>query len=933
MKKIRLQYSCLRLVLALCLGSTYSYAQVNTGFKDRENYVVLVGKQFDSGNWDAGKATLDKGIKEYPNDSDLRMMLGKYYHHVKQYEKARYELSKAIEITPTNIDAKQIMVNVEIETKRYSSAICFVNEILEVNPYLSGLWRKKIELYELQGNDIEANRLRKRLHQIYPTDKDLKREYVNSIEEEAIHSRKSGDYEKSIELGRKLIQESSTDAQYYLVVVNDYLKAGDKQSALSFAERGLLLYPNNSALINKKVGILDEQKRYDELLTFLEAKKMKKDYNYYVLQAARNAKLNDPFTLYSKTLSASPGNEEAFNYVFNQLVADQQYEEALVTLSAYKRARGSSKTLALKELQVYSRMGNTGKVHSLTKNLHSQYGSDKDIAAAYDKMILEEAKRYMLEERYDEAINQWHLISSSSDVEIQRLALVGLYHAYSNKGDYNSGLFVINQLLVNHPDDLTLYLKKSDLYFKQHKYAEALSAYEEVFVKTSAQQRDLYLKGYEELCMAIVKNKNEDFLYNESLHITKRWLAQDPTNAMGLKYATNLSLQVQKTEDAIGYLEKGVAMHPQDMFFKAKLADLQGKSVDDYAVLYDTLVTELEENPYHELLLNTYEEISLKYGLQLIKEDKALEAEEKLDLALCYLPESKQLKYTKGLALEKQKKFAEAYYYQSFYEPSLMEVDAFKKHLQYLSSKIAKNEIGMYYLSSRFDDRNSVRRSIATLEYSRHELKNSYTAGINYTGREEGKGVQGYVGWSKIWRNNWSSSVGVGLSDAYFPRFNANASVFKEVNLLGGLEFELGVGYRKFQEDSLDLINKDEMFNLVFGATKDTDTYRLNAKVNNFLMGSEWMYNLSVNARFYLSSPKNYVMALAGVGSAPEVELIDYQLYNGFSVTNTNVGGGFGWMVYKNINTSVLGTWNNYKAGDKEYKNLYNLYFTVNVVF
>ncbi|MGL4582909.1 MAG: tetratricopeptide repeat protein, partial [Flavobacterium sp.] len=253
MKKIKMHYSCLRFVLALSLASTVGYAQKTTSLNDKDNYVTAVSKQFNKGDWEGGKSTLDKGIKEYPNDSDLRMMLGKYYHHSKQYDKARYELSKAIEITPTNTDAKQIMVNVEIETKRYSSAICYVNEILEANPYLKSLWKKKIELYLLQGNEVEANRLKKRLYQIYPTDGDLKKEYVYSIETEANQSRKSGDYDKSIELGRKLIQESSSDAQYYLTVINDYLKAGDKQSALSFTERGLFLFPNSTALINKKI--------------------------------------------------------------------------------------------------------------------------------------------------------------------------------------------------------------------------------------------------------------------------------------------------------------------------------------------------------------------------------------------------------------------------------------------------------------------------------------------------------------------------------------------------------------------------------------------------------------------------------------------------------------------------------------------------------
>ncbi|MDR2221136.1 MAG: tetratricopeptide repeat protein [Flavobacteriaceae bacterium] len=932
MKKNRLPYNYLRLVLALSFMSSVSYGQTTIDIDAKDNYFVAVNQQFKKGNWEAGKGLLDKGIKEYPNDSDLRMMLGKYYHQNKQYDKARYELSKAIELTPTNIDAKQILVNVEIETKRYSSAICYVNEILEVSPYLKSLWKKKIELFELQGNHVEASRLRKRLYQIYPTDVDLKKDYVYGMETEAAESRKVGDYDKSIEWSRKLVQESPNDASYYLVVINDYLKAGDKQSALSFTERGLHLFPKNTQLINKKVGILEEQKRYDELLAFLQANKLKKQYDYYVLEAARNAKLNDPFVLYSKTLSGNPGNEEAFNYVFTHLIATQQYEEALVTLSNYRRVKGASKGLALKELQVYTRMGNISKVNNLTKNLHQQYGNDKDIAIAYDKVILEEAKAAMFDEQYNEAISKWFLISNSEDKEIKRLAGIGLYNAYYNKGDYNSALYQLNQLSKVNTSDLTLQVKKSDIYFKQKNYAMALAAYEEIFVQAVPEQRVFYLKGYEDLCVAIVKSQKEDFLYYESLHTVKRWLTQDATNNTALKYASNLSIQVKKTEDAIAYLQKGVDTYPEDVFFKAKLAEMQGQKEDDYARLYMDLVNELDKNPYHELLLNTYASISEKYSLQLIKNNQAAQAIEKLDEALCYLPDSKELKYTKGLALEKQKKFAEAYYYQSFYEPGLIELDSFKQHLQFLNAKAAKNEVGMQYLLSRFEDDSKI-RSIASFEYTRHEINNSYTVGVNYTGREEGKGVQGHIDWAKNWSNKFSTKLDIAIADAYFPKFAVNGSVFKTFNLFGGMEFELGAGYRKFQIDPINDLNKDSMYNIVIGATKETELFRLNTKVNNFFMGGEWMYNLSVNAKYYLSSPKNYITALVGVGSSPDVELIDYQLYNGFSVLNTNVGGGFGWMLYKNISANLLGTWYNYKAGDMAYKNLYNLYLTVHVVF
>ena len=932
MKKIESPYSCLYWIIVFLFVSFTSYGQ--TIADDDDDYVVLVSKKFNKGNWKEGKELLDKGIKESPTNSDLIMLLGKYYHQAKVYDKARYELVKAIEITPTNIDAKEILINVEMETKRYSSAICYVNELLEVSPYAKRLWKKKIELYTLQGNQREADRLRKRLFYIFPADVELKQDYVYALEVEANQSKEVGDFDKSIELSKQLLREFPTDVEYYLEIINNYLKVGDTYNALSFTDRGLHLFPTNKKLIEKKIGILEELMRYDELLAFLKHNRLKEKYDYYLLEIARNKKMQDPFALYSNVLKNSPSNEEAFNYVFNYLIGNQQYEEALTVLSSYKRVKGESKTLTLKELQVYTRLGNSAKIRSLTKSLYHQDNSDVDIVSAYEKVVLEEAKGYMLEERYDDAINQWLLIGNSNDEEIKHLAEVGLYQAYSKKGDYNSALHILNTWDPVETKDYSVLQKKSELYFKKRNYLAALSAYEEIFVNALPEQRVFYLKGYEELCTAIVKSKNEDFLYQESLHIVKRWLVQDPTNKTALKYAFNLSIQVKETtEEALGYLQIGVQTYPEEVFFKAKLAEFEGKKVEDYAPIYAALILELEKTPYHELLLDTYAEISEKYGMQLIKENKVELVIEKMNEALTYLPTSRALKYIKGLALEKQKKYAEAYEYQSFYEPSLIELKDFKEHLRFLKTKVAKNEINMQYLSSKLEADSKTSRSIASFDYTHHGINNSYTAGINYTGREQGRGIQGYVDWTKSWKKRVNSVVSVAFADAFFPKLAVNGSIAKEFDILNGLAFEIGGGYRKFQDDPTDTINKDNLFNLLLGVTKETELFRLNARWNNFFMGGEWMYNLAVNARYYLSSPKNYITALAGVGSSPDVELIDYQLYNRFSVLNTNVGGGFGYMLYTNVNLSMIGVWYNYKAENRQYRNFYNLYFTVNVAF
>ena len=79
------------------------------------------------------------------------MLMGKYWFHEKNYDQSRYHLVKAIDDNYNNVNAKHLLVDVEDITENYSSAICYVNELLEVNPYWRGLWRRKIELYRKQN--------------------------------------------------------------------------------------------------------------------------------------------------------------------------------------------------------------------------------------------------------------------------------------------------------------------------------------------------------------------------------------------------------------------------------------------------------------------------------------------------------------------------------------------------------------------------------------------------------------------------------------------------------------------------------------------------------------------------------------------------------------------------------------------------------------
>lgn len=920
------------------LWSTPMMAQTSTGVSHDNSLAHQINRLYEKGDWELGKDLAEEQLRKEPQDSDLKMLLGKYYVHRNNYDKARLELNKALELNDQNVDAKHLLVTVETETKRYSSAICYINELLEVNPYWKGLWRTKIELYRLHGNTVEANRLRQRINQIFPEDSELKEDYLYYTEQEAVASRQLGDIDGALELSKMLIAKNPENVNHYLNAANDNLKVGDRYGALAFIERGLIRYPEHQDLIDKKAGILDEQYRYAELLVFLQQKGMQEQYNHYLQEAARYARNQESATLYGKVLADNPGNVEAFQQVFNQAMANHQYQEALSILNRHRRLRGVSRDLLAKELLVYRQMGNTSRASSLVKELFIHY-PDADITQAYVSVIMAEAKDKMAEQRYVEAIVDWQEVSNYGAPDLVRVAENAIYTSQLLSGDYTAALTTMDRLILMDPQNPDLHVRRAEVYLKQENYNAAFASYENAIDLARLGRRAVYIGGFSDMAIQVVSNLNEQYRHSAALEFVVRWLDLDPQNKAALQYAVNLSHLTRDKDAMLVYAQRGLFYHPDEVFFKIKIAEIKSIDADleTYQEIYNSLHAQVAENPYHTTIINAFSEATQHYGQELIKDHQSQLALTRIDTALVYAPSNNSLKYLKGVAMESLKQFDSAYYYQAYYQPSALEVSGFKQQLKHLQYRSYRNQIGLTHLRSRPGDDYSI-SSVSSLEYIRFQEKNTYIGRVNYSGRVPGKGVQIQAEWLREWNEKTSTMLNAAWANQFFPSLVLNASIFREFDVLSGIQGEFGLGYRRLSNDPELAINSDNnMFNAVLGATKEFEQFRLNTRLNVFLLDNNILYNLSLNTRHYMASPRNYIMAIGSIGSSPDVDLIDYQLYNGYSVLNTMVGAGIGHLISANVSGSILGSWYHYQSStiglDKTYGNLYNIQIQLHVAF
>ena len=920
-------------------GCAPLYAQRVETTVQRNEEAQQVNELYKRGQWEEGRKLAESSLKSSPRNADMHMLLGKYYLHHKAYDKARYALVKSLDYVPNNVESKQMLVAVETETQRYSSAICYINELLEVNPYWKGLWRKKIGIYREMGNQVEADRLLKRISEIYPEDAELKKDHDYALEQRFDEVRKSAKIDQTLAMARKAVDEKPNLADPYLIVIDHYIKAGDYNNALVYSERALNQFPGNTQFIQKKIAVLDQQQRYPEILAFLNSQMkgaasatLKNQYHYFLLEAARNAKNNDPVNLYGKIFDGSPANSEAFNHVFNNLVATQQYEEAISVLNKHRRRVGNKKELDMKELMVYKRMDHPAKVMGLTRAYFAKYPNDVDLREAYVEISMKRAKQHMQDGQVAAAILDWQDAIRYGDKESIVTAKQGIYSAYVTEKRYSDAIMILDELLLDQPGNADISNKKADLYYKQGRFDYALMLYAQLMEGASNYDKPRYLIHYADLAAPVIKELRADYKIDQAHAFVERWLAVDPHHQEALLAMININEQLKDYDAMFHYAQIAASQHKTDMLFKIKLAEAMNHQPGQLPASWELLRNQVVDRAYHEPLVKSFSSTTARYADTLLKQKDHGRALSVIDMALRYDHTNKGLKYSKGLAFEGLKQYDSAFYYQQFYDPSLIEVNDFKAHLLYLSQRSHRNHVSIAHLRARYGDNNEI-STISSIEYSRAMANGSSYAGlVHYAGRDQGKGVQGQLEWNKPWADRWSTRADIAISNKYFARFTINAAALYQWKPT--LEIEGGVGYRNF-------FSGENMFNLNLGATQDIGDFRLSAKLNNYYLNGQghgnYLYSIGTRAQYLMNSPKNYILAVASVGNSPDSDLLNYQLYNSFNVFNAMVGAGVGHSITRNVSASVLGTWYNFQTDkllvNAHYRNLYNLYFQLNVSF
>lgn len=932
--------------LSLC-SMTYNGLYAYGYNKTAEEYDKIIKSLYQKNSMDSIKTVLDEALSLYPNDTDLNRWAGTYFLQKKETDNARYYLIKAIQQDAENYLAKQQMVALEEELGNLSSAICYVNEMLELYPYDQVLWKKKIGLYRKQGNDIEADRLLTRLYTIFPNDSVVRNDYTNRLEEVYMNKRREGKREEAIMTLKKLIGYKNKEKTYYLDLANLLFLQGHSEEAVATLSQGLEYFPADNELLRKKAEIMAERGYGRDAVGLLQKSNSKELYpiaSEIMIEAARNESWKDPYVLYGR-IYESEKSSEALDYLMRTSISRGYDDDALYYLSEYRKRYGNSPEILYKEYMIFRRTGNK---KSALKTLEKYVGlvpSDKDMSDELALLKMEIAVGYINDNIFDEAIPVLKsALSYSTDEEISSSVSNKLLYCYlsSNK----------NEKAIEFIDSMRSAKNNNSIYAEQK--AEALHRMGKSEMAISELERNGYSNSetYETISLGYIKKLMEAGAERKAYSVSKNWIEKAPESQSGLMSAVSTSEALEKYDESDILIAKGKVLYPDEPFFVQKeAASFYRKK--EYQAGMDVLKTWVDSLSGNKELVSVYSANAEMRAQDFLKAKDA-------DTALSIIEDAKridnanqELLLLEGSAYEMKGDYESAYASYSKYKPEAMWMREYKRKLYGVQNRGYRNTISADVLSGWYSD-GSRPNTIISAAYTRKMKKDYITSTCNISFRNttqngvasevytvsDNTGAQLKVDWGHTFNKRWATVLGVGVSSSIFPTWLGQVGAFYTFPK----DFELGVtvGYRKNYTPLNVVLNNQSgnMYNLRVSGNIYRGLWRVNTNCDAFMLNKGTYFNLNSQLKYYPAYDGNtHILITAGVGTAPEIDFVDKLMPGSFEKLNASLGVGGVYMVSKNISLGLNASFHYFynqteETGNEEntdrviinYKNLYDIY-------
>ncbi len=918
-------------------------AQETGLFKRRQPvtyYVDQVTNLFSQHRWAKGKELLDVSLEMYPEDANLHYLAGRYWWNGKNYDRARYHLVKACQVNYHFVEAKTLLVNIEEITGNYSSAICYVNELLEVNPYWKGLWLRKVDLYKKMGNFEEANALLQRLSQIYPTDASITGDYFDVLESTYQQARLAGDMNAAEAALKEIVRITPSDTDYQLAYASILVREGRTGDALDNLTYAINASPGNVALISRATEIMLAEGRFTGALALVRAqyeehgtRELKALYESVLAKSAKMQDDSDPYDMHMRVY-AKEKSQASLQYLLTNSVKKGYFDDAIFYINEARMTRGDQSRWYSMEYEVYERMGRHDSAGKVLNAGLAKYPDDYDLNLAACRQRLAAAGEDMNEGAYNQAIPLLEFVRKHSvEPELRAVAVRRLAVCYRETNQMDMAALMLKERLRTDPE-YQVTVDYASLLVKQGKPEAALQALQ-ASIDSATDTLALRALGnaYKETAYPYLKEKLAGGAVKGLQPVTDMILAVDPKDYWGLRYS------LRTAEDPLPYAFRGIRVYPDDLTFPLKAASVLSERGHDERAL-NILRSYLEDFPADDDLQKVYSGISDKVAGKLFKEKNYDRAEAVLDSALAVRPLDPGTRYTRGLLYEKRHQWDSAYAYQRHYQPSVLEEREFVSRMNAIRARTLRHTVDVGADVFRFTDSNHL-MGMAGVGYTRSWENDELELRVNYTGRDAdydgeekmynsvgGQGLQAQGSWSHNFGNIVTLKGTTAYSTAFFPRWTADADF--TWHLPHDWDLETIFSYRWMRDRS-------SMYSCGAGVFHGFEHLYAGGKLTVGALHDLFFFNAQARVRFYpVEGGRSYVEAQGGAGTAPELTFLNYYYTSSmYSNMNSFVAVTGSWAVTYNLALQFSGTWNTVydQKTTVTYRNMFMAHVSVAISF
>ncbi len=896
-----------------------------------------------------------QGLAKTPQYVDLHVVLGRIYMLTNRNNEARKELTWVTEKQPSNIDALRYLINIESKEKRYNEALCYADEALAKVPGDRELLVKKATIYLDTRLYDKAFAITEKLLERYPDDDTLRSIYVDQRLTAGRFFAKNAQSIKAREVFESVIsiEPYNREAKEYLI--NNSIRSGNTQQALQYVEEALSQAPNSYEWMRKKASLLTDMHRYPEAIEIVE--KMIRLYpargelsrqlvDLRMLAGGYMMKM-DAYNNYVAVLEKQPTNKEALNNVINMALARNNTADALFYINRALNLNANDADLLFKKSVVYEMLRNYEQATIIMQQLVSIRANNPAYTERYIDLLLITGKEYLAENLWEKAVETFKKVLLYQPNQPQ--ALDYLVSVCLQQKKYDDALAYQNEIIrINATVEARF--KKANILMDAGRYAEASKLLQKIY---EIEKAPIYKNALIESFLFAAKNAFQQEETDSARLYTLMALHIAPNDTTALNYIINTESGLKNYTQALYWCDKALDRYPASKSFKLKKASVlegAGLYMEAYKVSYQLI----QEYPYSQRIRNVYLNHKLMAGLQYNKNEmpdsaimefkamlnvepndtnalyylaQAYNTQKQYDSSLYYIdaylqqrPESEQGIFKRAVIFENTRQYDSAAYTMKNLTRRFPDNQSYTNYYDYLHSMTLKDQIGLFWLNSNFDDV-ALPSNIVTLHYQ-HHLKNrniTLNTRLNYAPRRTGNGFQfeGEAFW--IHSPKYYSQILADISNGViFPKLKLGYSLFRNFN--NGWEGELGLRY--LNADSLSTLS------VTASASKYFKEYWFNARTYIIPLYGKINPSFNLTARYYMNNFSDYVALIIGAGSLPDENSRLFLLNNNIQFLSKSVGIGYQKTIrYRNI-LSAIYTLTNQKVAVDAFQNQHLLYLT-----